>query len=93
MKILDQGELAVTTAPQPIATAILRAKKILLRNIGAATIYMGNDGVTTGNGYPIEAGEPAAIDIEIDPANGLIVNNANFVVAAGSEPLRWLILG
>lgn len=52
-----------TTATAVPTTALPGRNSMAIKNIGAATVYIGDDTVTTVNGYELEAGDSLPIDI------------------------------
>lgn len=61
-------------------------QSILVRNVGANTIYLGGSGVTTVNGYPLGVGSDVAV--QLAPNETLYG-----IVAASTESARVLVQG
>ena len=54
---LNHGQVNVGSTATSIRAANLARKAITIKNIGASAVYLGGSGVTTGNGFKLEAGE------------------------------------
>jgi len=54
---LAHGQVSVGTSATQIKAANTSRKAITIKNIGSETVYLGNSGVTTANGFPLEPGE------------------------------------
>lgn len=51
-----------TTATALSQTDVVSTAAILVRNRGAATVYLGGPDVTTGTGYQLDAGESISVE-------------------------------
>ena len=65
-RIRSNAVTITTTATQIPANPLPTRKSVAIRNNGAATVYLGHSGVTTSNGYPLDAGKEFPIDIGED---------------------------
>lgn len=79
---LATAEVSVTTTATVIAAANNGRQSLLIKNIGAATVYIGPSGVTTATGYPLDAGEV----LELSGQTGAVYGR----VAAGTNLVRTL---
>lgn len=87
---LDPRAVSVATTATRIDTSsetdMARGSSVAVYNNGAATVYLGDDGVTTANGYPLAAGSHMSIDL--DPSEALYG-----IVASGTVEVRVLEAG
>lgn len=64
---LKQSATTVETTAKPIpATALTNRRTILVYNNGSEIVHLGNNTVTTTNGYPLAPGDEKAFDITDD---------------------------
>ena len=60
-----QTNTDVTSSETAIpATSQTNRRSILVINNGNATVFLGQTGVTTGNGYPLKAGAEKSFDLD-----------------------------
>jgi len=50
----DYGDVTITSSSTSIVSADADRKRILIRNIGSYTVYVGVSGVTTSTGTPLD---------------------------------------
>lgn len=59
------GSTNVTSTATAIpSTAATGRKTIMVKNAGEVTVYLGGSTVTTATGYPLDAGEEKAFDMD-----------------------------
>ena len=71
------------TATAIPATARKGRKSILVKNVGDASVYFGDDTVTTANGYPVAANGI----LELDLGENVVLYG---IVATGTQEVRIL---
>lgn len=82
-RILQSEVTVATTATAIPSTALVGRTTIVIKNTGAATIYLGSSTVTTSNGFPLAANAVIELDLdEVVPIYG--------IVAASTETVRIL---
>jgi len=72
-----------TTAVALPTTALAGRKSMVIKNNGAAIVYLGHSGVSISNGYPLAAGAEVGLDIE----QNLIIYGR---IASGTVDVRLL---
>ena len=79
--------ITVTTSATPLPDSPLEFRRALaIHNNGASTVFLGDESVTTSNGFPLLAGEKISFDISGTP------NVFIYAIAAGSVNVRILEL-
>ena len=63
-KIVQSTTTVTTTATAIPATSAVGRKALMIINNGSNTVYLGASSVTTSNGYPLNAGDEKAFDID-----------------------------
>jgi hypothetical protein len=79
---MNYGNISVTTAATLIKATNASRKSILVRNYGSASLFIGgNNSVTTGNGFEVQANQSIYIK-DTDEIYG--------IVASGTLDVRYL---
>lgn len=76
------GTCSIVVAPD--GRNVAYPMSALIRNLNVATVYLGHNGVTTSNGFPLRQNESITIDI---------VNEALFAVATVTTTVNILRRG
>jgi len=63
-RIVQSKTTVSTTATAIPSTAAVGRNTMLVKNNGSNTVYLGDSSVTAANGYPLEAGEEKAFDLD-----------------------------
>lgn len=83
MADISTGQAAVTTIAAIAVPYTLAGKFVQVKNIGSAAIYIGQKGVTTTTGYPLNPG---------DAPQPFATNNPIYAVtASGTSTLAFLV--
>jgi hypothetical protein len=78
--------ILVGTAPTLVVDGIAaHGQAFAVKNNGAQTVFLGGEGVTTADGYPLAAGEAMSMDL---PSSG--AEDVYGVVASGTCETRTL---
>lgn len=88
MSVSQQAVLVGTAATRldPITDGNIPKGSCVVRNNGAATVYIGTSTVTTSNGFPLESGREIAADLAAGDA-------LYGIVASGTVECRVLEVG
>lgn len=78
---MNYGAVSVSTTATVIKAANASRELIIIRNNGGTSIFIGDSGVTTSDGYELEAGQSVNLFTE-DAIYG--------IVASGTEDARYL---
>ena len=79
---IRQSAVTIADSPTKIpATPLANRRSLFLRNNGTATIFLGDDAVTTTDGYPLKPNESLPMNIEDDL-------DVYGIVASGTQNLR-----
>lgn len=88
MAIDNRAVSVATTATRLDGDAEGRAASaVAVHNNGASTVYLGDSGVTTANGFPLAAG--ASVSFEMDDQGDTLYG----IVASGTVEVRVLEVG
>lgn len=81
---ITNGHTTLTGSAQKLLAAGVTGEHVLVRNpTGNATFYLGTSTVTSGNGFPVYAGESLSID--------LVSLGALYVIGTAVQELAWLV--
>lgn len=80
---MTAAQVSVGTSATSVFAADVAAARATVRNAGAASVFLGPAGVTTGNGYELTTGSVVELLI---PAGEELFG----IVATGTEPVHVL---
>jgi len=85
--IFDVARIDVdaTTATNLTSGVLAARRKVLIRNQGPATVFVGDSAVTAGTGYPVDSG--AALELDV-----LGFGSPHAITSAGTADIRVLQL-
>jgi hypothetical protein len=84
---LKTGSATSGTTAADIDTGItdVNEVRLIIRNHGSVTAYLGGSDVTAANGFPVEAGEAYEWPVRVGRSGAVY-----HVVASGTCDLRWM---
>ena len=93
---IDARAVTVETTATRLDTAdetdSVAGSAVAVYNNGSVTVYVGDSGVTTSNGFPLAAGSSMSFEIDTEP--GDLPGDALYgIVASGTAEVRVLELG
>lgn len=81
---MQSGQVAIGVTPTLITQGVSDENSdLLIRNPGAASVYLGDDGVTTTTGFEVAAGDSVGLQLAYN-------EEVHGVVATGSVTVHYL---
>ena len=82
-KTANSGFTVTSSATTLLTVPILAGRrKLLVFNLGPQTVFIGQSGITTSNGYPVPSGVEKAFDV--------LAYGGLFAISAGTSDVRTL---
>jgi len=82
----EASQVSVSSSAVEVAAPSANNESVVVKNLGPETVYIGNSGVTTGQGYPLSPGE--SVD------GGAVYNEGSIyaITAGGTSTLAAIML-